>query len=102
MQPNKWIEEESKSWFELGNVMGLEVVHNEEQDVWEGQSQEDKEVEMIIERGKETKSWFELGNVMGLEVVHNEEQDVQEGQSQEDKEVEMIIERGNETKSKII
>ena len=36
--------------------MGLDVVDDdEEEDVEEGQSQEDKEVQRIMEKGKETK-----------------------------------------------
>ena len=41
----------AKSWSELGERVGLEVV--EDEDV--KQDEEDKEVEKIIQKGKETK-----------------------------------------------
>ena len=54
-QPNK-VTDDSKSWFELGNLMGVDVVdNNEEENLKEEQSEEDKEVQNIIEKGKQTK-----------------------------------------------
>ena len=51
-QPNKVIDD-SKTWFELGNLMGVDIVDVEE-NVKEEQSEEDKEVQNIIKKGKET------------------------------------------------
>ena len=47
-------EDENKSWYELGNTMGLIVVSSEEEEE-EQQTEEDKEVERIYQKRKETK-----------------------------------------------
>ena len=44
------VEDQRKSWYKIGNSMGLIVVLLEEQ-----QTEEDKEVQRIYEKGKETK-----------------------------------------------
>ena len=47
------VEDANKSWYELGNTMGLIVVSSEEEEE-EQQMEEDKEVERIYQKGKET------------------------------------------------
>ena len=52
------VEDKSKSWYELGNTMGLVVVSSEE----------DKKVEQIYQKGKETKSKI----LTGMSIMSNE------------------------------
>ena len=47
-------EDKNKSWYKLGNTMGLIVVSLEEEEE-EQQTEEDKEVERIYQKGKEMK-----------------------------------------------
>ena len=54
-QPHEKIEEASKSWFELGDFVGLDVIEDEEVEEIEKQEEEDKEVQRIISQGNETK-----------------------------------------------
>ena len=54
-QPHEKIEEASKSWFELGGFVGLDVIDDEEAEEVEQQEEEDKEVQRIISQGHETK-----------------------------------------------
>ena len=51
------VEDQSKSWYELGNTMGLVVVSLEE----------DKEAEQIYQKGKETKRKI----LMGMLIMSN-------------------------------
>ena len=54
-QPNEVIDD-SKTWFELANLMGVDIIDdNEEENMKEEQNEEDKEVQNIIKKGKETK-----------------------------------------------
>ena len=55
------MEDENKSWYELGNTMGLVVVSSEEE-----QTEEDKEVEHIYQKGKETKRKISTGMLIML------------------------------------
>ena len=57
-------EDENKSWYELGNTMGLVVVLSEEEE--EQQTEEDKEVEQIYQKGKETKRKILTGMLIML------------------------------------
>ena len=54
-QAHKKIEEASKSWFELGDFVGLEVIDDGEAEDIEEQEEEDKAVQWIIIQGNETK-----------------------------------------------
>ena len=47
-------EDANKSWYKLGNTIGLIVVSLEEEEE-EQQTEEDKEVERIYQKGKEMK-----------------------------------------------
>ena len=60
-------EDENKSWYELGNTMGLVVVSSEEEEE-EQQMEEDKEVKCIYQKGKETKRRI----LMGMSIMSNE------------------------------
>ena len=60
MQPQERLEEEAKNWYALGEVIGLDIVDDEEVDEAE-QDDEDKEVEKIIKRGKEAKRKLATG-----------------------------------------
>ena len=61
------MEDESKSWYELGNTMGLIVVSLEKEEE-EEKTEEDKEVEQIYQKGKETKRKI----LMGMLIMSNE------------------------------
>ena len=50
-QLEEQVDEDSKSWFALGDMCGLDIVEDEVV----GQDEDDKEVERIIAAGKETK-----------------------------------------------
>ena len=51
------MEEMGRSWTEMGERVGLEVVDDEEVE----QDEEDREVEKILEKGKETKRKLATG-----------------------------------------
>ena len=57
LQDDERIEEESKSWFELGKGMGVVMVSSEGEEGKE-QLEEDKEVEWIYKKGQEMKRKF--------------------------------------------
>ena len=61
------MEDESKSWYELGNIMGLIVVLSEEEEE-EEKTEEDKEVERIYQKGKDTKRKI----LTGMSIMLNE------------------------------
>ena len=52
----------NKSWGEIGEDMGLEVVVDEEVE----QNDEDREVENILKKGKETKRKLATGTVHNI------------------------------------
>ena len=54
------MEDANKSWYKLGNTIGLIVVSSEEEEE-EQQTEEDKEVERIYQKGKETKRKILMG-----------------------------------------
>ena len=58
--------DQNKSWYELGNTMGLVVVSLEEEE--EQQTEEDKEMDQIYQKGKETKRKI----LMGMLIMLNE------------------------------
>ena len=60
------MEDQSKSWYELGNTMGLVVVSSKEKEE-EEKREEDKEVERIYPKGKETKRKI----LMGMLIMSN-------------------------------
>ena len=60
------VKDKSKSWYELGNTMGLIVVLSEEEEE-EEKTEEDKEVEQIYQKGKEMKRKI----LMGMSIILN-------------------------------
>ena len=60
------MEDENKSWYELGNTMGLVVVSSEEEEE-EQQKEKDKEVAQIYQKGKEMKRKI----LMGMLIMSN-------------------------------
>ena len=54
------VDDTNKSWYKLGNTMGLIMVSSEEEEE-EQQMEEDKEVEHIYQKGKETKRKILMG-----------------------------------------
>ena len=62
-QPHEKIEEASKSRFELGGFVGLDVIKDEEAEEVEQQEAEAKEVQRIISQGNETKRKLIRGTV---------------------------------------
>ena len=60
------MEDQSKSWHELGNTMGL-IVESSEEEQEEQKMQGDKEVEQIYQKGKETKTKI----LMGMSIMSN-------------------------------
>ena len=60
-------EDSTKSWYELGNSMGLIVVSLEEEEE-EQKTEEDKEVEQIYQKGKEMKRKI----LTGMSIMSNE------------------------------
>ena len=61
------VEDSTKSWYELGNSMGLIVVSSEEEEE-EQKTEEDKKVERIYQKGKETKRKI----LTGMSIMLNE------------------------------
>ena len=61
------MEDKSKSWYELGNTMGLIVVSSEEEEE-EEKTEEDKEVEQIYQKEKEMKRKI----LTGMSIMSNE------------------------------
>ena len=61
------VEDESKSWYELGNTMGLIVVSSEKEEE-EEKTGEDKEVEQIYQKGKEMKRKI----LTGMSIMSND------------------------------
>ena len=61
------VEDANKSWYDLGNTMGLIVVSLEEEEE-EQQMEEDKEVERFHQKGKDMKR-----NILtGISIMLNE------------------------------
>ena len=56
--------EDDKSWYELGMNVGLEVVDDEEAGAEEERTEEDREVQKIVEQGREVKRKIITGKVM--------------------------------------
>ena len=56
--------EDDKSWFELGMNVGLEVVDDEEAGAEEERTEEDREVQRIVEQGRKVKRKIVTGKFM--------------------------------------
>ena len=56
--------EDNKSWFELGRNVGLEVVDDEEAGAEEEQTEEDREVQKIMDQGRAVKRKIVTGTSM--------------------------------------